>query len=161
MGAISIAADLCTGCQSCEMICSLSHEGSSSPSLSRIQVKRWGEIAVYMPIVCQHCSGAPCITICPTGARKRIPETQAVITDTHWCVGCKSCIYACPYAAPVLHPLTRKTMTCDLCDGRPLCVDACTVGALSFFSEECTPPDRRRIFAREMAQILRAGRLRK
>ena len=161
MGAISIAADLCTGCQSCEMICSLSHEGSSSPSLSRIQVKRWGEIAVYMPIVCQHCSGAPCITICPTGARKRIPETQAVITDTHWCVGCKSCIYACPYAAPVLHPFTRKTMTCDLCDGRPFCVDACTVGALSFVSEEYTPPDRRTIFAREMAQVLRAGRLRK
>ena len=82
MSAVSVLPDLCTGCQSCEMICSLSHEGVSSSSLSRIQIKKWGEIAVYMPIVCQHCSEAPCMAICPTRARKRVPETEAVVTDS-------------------------------------------------------------------------------
>ena len=72
------------------------------------------------------------MTICPTKARKRIPETGAVVTDEKWCVGCKSCIYACPYGAPSIHPVTRKTMTCDLCDGKPRCVETCTVGALSY-----------------------------
>ena len=135
MNAISILPELCTGCQSCEIICSLSHEGVSCSAFSRIQVKSWPEIAVYMPIVCQHCEEAPCVATCPTGARKRVTKTGAVITDTKWCVGCKSCIYACPYGAPVIHPETKRTMTCDLCDGEPLCTQACTVGALSFPSD--------------------------
>jgi Fe-S-cluster-containing hydrogenase component 2 len=157
MSAISVLPDLCTGCKSCEMVCSLSHEGVASPSLSRIQVRTWGEIAVSMPMVCQHCTDAPCITICPTRARKRIPETQAVITDPLWCVGCKSCIYACPYAAPVIHPVQRKTMTCDLCGGEPLCVKVCTVGALSYTSQETTSEDRRKLFARRFVQAYRPG----
>jgi anaerobic carbon-monoxide dehydrogenase iron sulfur subunit len=146
MSAISVLPDLCTGCQSCEMVCSLSHEGACSPSLSRIQVKKWGEIAVYLPIVCQHCTGAPCINVCPTKARKRIPETQAVVTDPRWCVGCKSCIYACPYGAPVLHPRTHKTMTCDLCEGKPLCVEACTTGALSYALEGKISLEKKKLF---------------
>jgi Fe-S-cluster-containing hydrogenase component 2 len=157
MSAISVLPDLCTGCKSCEMACSLSHEGVASPSLSRIQVRAWGEIAVSMPIVCQHCTDAPCITICPTRARKRVPETQAVITDPLWCVGCKSCIYACPYAAPVIHPAQHKTMTCDLCGGEPLCVKVCTVGALSYTSRETTSEDRRKLFARRFVQAYRPG----
>jgi Fe-S-cluster-containing hydrogenase component 2 len=157
MSAISVLPDLCTGCKSCETVCSLSHEGSASPSLSRIQVRTWGEIAVSMPIVCQHCTDAPCITICPTRARKRVPETQAVVTDPLWCVGCKSCIYACPYAAPVIHPAQHKTMTCDLCGGEPLCVKVCTVGALSYTSQETTSEDRRKLFARRFVQAYRTG----
>jgi carbon-monoxide dehydrogenase iron sulfur subunit len=132
MDAISLLPELCTGCLSCEMACSLSHEGSSCSSLSRIQVKKWGEIAINFPILCQHCGDAPCVTICPTTARRREPETGAIVTDEKWCVGCKSCIYACPYGAPVIHPTKGKSMTCDLCDGKPLCVDVCTVGALSY-----------------------------
>jgi carbon-monoxide dehydrogenase iron sulfur subunit len=158
MNAVSALPDLCTGCQSCEMVCSLSHEGTCSPSLSRIQVRKWGEIAVHIPIVCQHCTDAPCITVCPTRARKRIAETQAVITDTQWCVGCKSCIYACPYGAPVIHPRLRKTMTCDLCGGNPLCVEACTVGALSYGSEGRNSFERKKFFAQKVVQPYRIGR---
>ncbi len=157
MSSISVLPDLCTGCQSCEMVCSLSHEGATASSLSRIQVKKWGEIAVYMPIVCQHCTNAPCIKICPTCARKRIPETQAVVTDPKWCVGCKSCIYACPYGAPVIHPHTHKTMTCDLCEGKPLCVEVCTVGALLYASEEKVPDHRKKLAAQRLAQAFRMG----
>ena len=157
MSAVSVLPDLCTGCQSCEMICSLSHEGVSSSSLSRIQIKKWGEIAVYMPIVCQHCSEAPCIAICPTRARKRVPETEAVVTDSRLCVGCKSCIYACPYGAPVVHPVDKKTMTCDLCNGKLLCVDVCPVGALSHASDGKIPLERKKFFAQKLVQTFRPG----
>lgn len=158
MGAISFLPDFCTGCQSCEMVCSLSHEKSSSSTFSRIRVEKWGEIAVYIPIVCQHCEDAPCITICPTLARKRVAETGAVITDDKWCVGCKSCIYACPFNAPSIHPVTRKTMTCDLCDGKPLCVDVCTVGALSYTSDGKLSFQRKRTYGQWVIQSLRSGR---
>jgi len=158
MNAISLLPELCTGCRSCEMACSLSHGGSSIPSLSRIQVKQWGEIVLYFPIVCQHCEDAPCITICPTRARKREAETGAVVTDEKWCVGCKSCIYACPYGAPVIHPGTGKTMTCDLCRGKPECTEACTVGALSYTPEGTPSVDRRNLFAQTIFQAARWGR---
>jgi carbon-monoxide dehydrogenase iron sulfur subunit len=155
--AISILPDLCTGCRSCEMVCSLSHEGVSCSAFSRIQIKKWPEIAVCMPIVCQHCQDAPCMTICPTGARKRIAKTGAVITDAKWCVGCKSCIYACPYGAPVIHPEIKKTMTCDLCDGKPLCTEVCTAGALSY-SDDKFSIERKMVFAQKLAFSLKRGR---
>ncbi len=157
MNAVSVVPDLCTGCQLCETVCSLSHEGVSSPSLSRIHVKKWGEIAVNMPIVCQHCSDAPCITVCPTRARRRLPGIEAVITDVLWCVGCKSCIYACPYAAPVIHPGSGKTMTCDLCGGKPLCIEICTAGALSFTAEGKISSERKKLFAQKFIQGFGAG----
>lgn len=158
MGAISFLPDLCTGCQSCEMVCSLSHEKCSSSAYSRIRVEKWGEIAVYVPIVCQHCESAPCITICPTTARKRVGETGAVVTDGQWCVGCKSCIYACPFNAPNIHPVTRKTMTCDLCDGKPLCVEVCTAGALSYTSDGKLSYLRKRASGQRVMESLKSGR---
>lgn len=147
MNSVSVVPERCTGCQSCEMVCSLSHEGSCSSSLSRIQMKKWEEISVFIPIVCQHCEKPPCVAICPTCARKRDPETGAVITDEKRCVGCKSCLYACPYSAPVLHPVTKRTMTCDLCQGQPLCAQVCTTGALSYLSEGNLSMERKRAFA--------------
>jgi anaerobic carbon-monoxide dehydrogenase iron sulfur subunit len=158
MNAITFLPDLCTGCQSCEMVCSLSHEGISSPSLSRIQIKKWPEIAVFLPVVCQQCEKAPCITICPTKARKRVPETGAIVTDEKWCVGCKSCIYACPYSAPVIHPSEGKTMTCDLCKGKPLCVKVCTVGALSDTAEGKLSPGRKETLGQRFIRSFGTGR---
>ena len=157
MNSISILPEFCTGCQSCEMACSLSHEGACCPFLSRIQVKKWGEISLYFPIVCQHCEDAPCITICPTKARTRDPQTGAAVTDEKWCVGCKSCLYACPYSAPIIHPKTGKTMTCDLCGGKPVCVEACTVGALAYTSAGEHALDRKRALGRQIIQFLKLG----
>jgi anaerobic carbon-monoxide dehydrogenase iron sulfur subunit len=154
---ISVLPDVCTGCESCELVCSLAHEGASCPSLSRIQVKKWGEIALSLPIVCQQCEDPPCMTICPTKARKRIPETGAVVTDEKWCVGCKSCIYACPFSAPVLHPKKGKTMTCDLCGGKPLCVEACTAGALHYTYDGKPAVDRKKFLGQQLLQQIRVG----
>jgi carbon-monoxide dehydrogenase iron sulfur subunit len=156
MSAISIFPERCTGCQSCEMACSLSHEGSCSSSFSRIQIKKWEEISVYIPTVCQHCEKPPCIDVCPTRARKRVPETNAVVTDEELCVGCKSCIYACPYGAPVLHPVTKRTMTCDLCHGHPLCTQVCTAGALYYKPEGDLSIERKKAYGRVFLQSIRA-----
>jgi carbon-monoxide dehydrogenase iron sulfur subunit len=154
MSAICIIPERCTGCQSCEMVCSLSHEGSCSPSLSRIHMKKWEEISVFMPIVCQHCEKPPCISACPTRARKRNAETGAVFTEQEQCVGCKSCLYACPYGAPVLHPVTKRTVTCDLCDGVPLCTQVCTAGALSYTPEGDSSMERKRALGKIYLQSI-------
>jgi tetrathionate reductase subunit B len=52
---------------------------------------------------CNHCSLAPCIDNCPTGASYRGPGGTVQI-DRGKCTGCKNCISACPYGARFVHP---------------------------------------------------------
>ncbi|MGZ3523205.1 MAG: 4Fe-4S dicluster domain-containing protein [Thermodesulfobacteriota bacterium] len=158
MPSISIIPERCTGCHSCEMVCSLAHEGSCSSSLSRIRMKKWEEISVFIPVVCQQCEKPPCMTICPTGARKRVAKTGAVVTDGKRCVGCKSCLYACPYNAPAIHPITKRTITCDLCDGQPLCTRVCTTGALSYIPEGDLSMERKKAFGEIFLQSMKSTR---
>jgi ferredoxin len=48
-------------------------------------------------------------------------------------------------------------MTCDLCGGKPLCVEACTVGALSHASEGKLSIERKKAFAQKIVQTMRPG----
>jgi Fe-S-cluster-containing hydrogenase component 2 len=156
MSAISVIPERCTGCQACEMVCSLSHEDACSSSLSRIRVKKWEEISLFIPIVCQNCEKPPCLDVCPTGARRRVPETGAVVTDEKQCVGCKSCLYVCPNGAPVFHPSTKRTMTCDLCKGKPLCTQICAVGALSYSHERDVSMEKKRVYGKVFLQAVKS-----
>jgi Fe-S-cluster-containing dehydrogenase component len=79
------------------------------------------------------------------------------VTDEKRCVGCKSCLYACPYSAPALHPVTKRTMTCDLCNGQPLCTQVCTAGALSYNPGGDFSTERKRTFGRIFLHSTRSG----
>jgi Fe-S-cluster-containing hydrogenase component 2 len=117
----------CTGCRLCEMACSMLHHGILSPHRARLRVLRFDNGRRNVPVVCQACEDAPCIKTCPMNARRRSAH-QAVITDEERCIGCRACIYICPFGAPVVNPDDGKTLTCDLCaddGGRPWCVNAC------------------------------------
>lgn len=117
----------CSGCRLCEMACSMLHHGILSPHRARLRVLRFGNGRGNMPVVCQACEDAPCIKTCPMNARRRI-DNQAVITDEDRCIGCRACVYICPFGAPVVNPDDGKTLTCDLCadeNGPPGCVSAC------------------------------------
>jgi carbon-monoxide dehydrogenase iron sulfur subunit len=128
---LTIQPQLCTGCRSCEMACSLKHDQACSPLLSRIRVLKWGEVSVNVPLMCQQCEEPPCEKACPTGARVRDAKTGAMVTSENNCIGCRSCIHACPFGAPIVHP-SGKSITCDLCEGDPECVQACTPDALTW-----------------------------
>lgn len=60
-------AHLCTGCRTCQLVCSLFHEGECSPSLSRVALAfKGGEAgATFLP-ECDAC--ARCAAYCPYGA---------------------------------------------------------------------------------------------
>ena len=50
------------------------------------------------------------------------------------CIGCWSCVMACPYGAVQRNLKAKKANKCDLCPERenPACVDACPNRALVY-----------------------------
>jgi Fe-S-cluster-containing dehydrogenase component len=82
-----------------------------------------------------------------------------VFIDSNLCVGCKTCISACPWGAPQWNRDTGKVVKCDYCmdrvdDGnKPACVTACTTHCLDFGRVEDMTQIRRRRHAEATASM--------
>jgi Fe-S-cluster-containing hydrogenase component 2 len=114
----------CTGCRTCEIACSLRHEGWMWPEASRIRVFMLFP-GVEVPHLCSQCDDYPCVKSCPVEALSVDQKTSAVIVDREKCISCGACIKACPGEVPFLHPGDNKATICDLCNGDPECVKLC------------------------------------
>lgn len=89
----------------------------------------------YFPLLCLHCDDAPCIDACISGAMKRDRKTGLVNVDREQCVGCWSCVMACPFGAVSRGRNNDKpALKCDGCLdlGEPACVKFCKAKALVF-----------------------------
>ncbi len=117
----------CSGCRRCEIVCSLSHEGKIWPEASRVRVFMLVP-GVEVPHLCAQCHDYPCVDACPTGALTISKETEAVLVNKQKCTACGNCIDACPGKVPFIHPAEDYAVICDLCEGQPKCVEACTKG---------------------------------
>jgi Fe-S-cluster-containing hydrogenase component 2 len=126
----------CTGCRLCELVCSVSHDGISNPTRSRVKVIKWEDRGVYVPMVCQQCENAPCESVCPTGAIKRDEDDGYLAVDYNICIGCRSCVNVCPFGAMNYNTTDKRVFKCDLCGGKPQCVSFCDVKAVDFVQAE-------------------------
>ncbi|MBP2649954.1 MAG: 4Fe-4S ferredoxin, iron-sulpur binding protein [Firmicutes bacterium] len=141
--------DKCIGCRTCEVACVQAHRlGQSVASLTekffspRLTVIQTAKISV--PIQCRHCEDAPCAKVCPVKAIVQRDRSVQVISNK--CIGCKSCIMACPYGAIELGAAEADVdggnkvdaIKCDLCrdtiDG-PACIKVCPTKALRKIDE--------------------------
>jgi Fe-S-cluster-containing dehydrogenase component len=126
---VTIDPDKCTGCRACQMACSIKHFGFCSPAHALIKVHEFVDQQVFIPVICQACETATCEKVCPTNARRRLPN-GAMGTDPDRCIGCRGCVYACPFNSLAVDPETGQAKSCDLCqdeaDG-PWCVRACAL----------------------------------
>jgi len=122
--------DRCVGCRSCAAACFYSHRGIGSVAYGIIEEGT-------LPIICRQCEDPACVAACPVEALRREPN-GVVRRSLLLCIGCGSCVIACPFG--VIHPdLQRHQVAkCDLCEerveagGLPRCVAACPSGALRF-----------------------------
>ena len=155
-------AEDCVGCHACEIHCKTNKGLGAGPSPCRIvTVLEPGHPRarfVFMP--CFHCEDAACQAVCPTRAIQQRERDGIVFIEAALCIGCKSCIAACPWGAAQWDPVAKKAVKCDYCKDRldvglqPACVTKCLTGCLSFGEVGAAAHERRE----RQAQLLAAGR---
>ena len=122
--------DRCIGCRSCSAACFYSHRGMPNVAYGVIEEGR-------LPVICRQCEDPACVDACPVEALRREPS-GVVRRSRMLCIGCGSCVIACPFGS--IHPDLKQHQVakCDLCEERvaegrtPHCVATCTSGALRF-----------------------------
>lgn len=152
----------CIGCFSCESHCKTKNALPVGPRFCQIisvgpkLVNNLPRMAyTFMP--CFHCEEPWCVAACPTGAVQKRQKDGIVFVEESLCVGCKSCITACPWGAPQWNPETRKSVKCDYCKDRidqglePACVAKCVTQCLHFGETSSKTKTARERFAREVA----------
>ncbi|MFZ5760856.1 MAG: 4Fe-4S dicluster domain-containing protein [Thermodesulfobacteriota bacterium] len=157
----------CVGCRTCEAACN-KEQGLPEPNKPfddysvfdehrhgglprRTTEKEYTVVAryevegreqpVYRKFQCNHCNEPACLTSCFVNAYKKTPE-GAVVYDASVCVGCRTCMIACPFYVPAysyssaINPVVKKCIMCydtRLKFGRPpACVEACPQGVMTF-----------------------------
>lgn len=141
-GLLVVNAAKCTGCQRCEINCTLTNDGECSTYISRIKVARnlhmngeYGMLNnsfVYYPDTCRQCKEPACGNACPQKAIST-NAAGARVVDQELCIGCGACTQACPWHLPTVNPVTNKSSKCVACGA---CINGCPSGALSIVKWE-------------------------
>ncbi len=152
-GYLLVDTKKCQGCQTCMLACSLVHEGFESLSLARIQIVQnpFNTFPDDINIAqCRQCVAPACLAACPVGALHVDKFHGNVRTvNKRKCIGCKSCITACPFAParPIWNFQEVYAQKCDLCassvfwneqggpGGKQACVTVCPMKAIQFTAE--------------------------
>ncbi len=134
-----IDQDRCIGCHACTVACKEEHDvavGVFRTWVKYIEKGSYPDVRRHFGVMrCNHCDSAPCVEICPTSALFR-RENGIVDFDNSRCIGCKSCMQACPYDALYIDPKTDTAAKCNFCAHRvdigvePACVIVCPTQAI-------------------------------
>jgi len=138
------AYSICTGCKSCEILCSLAHFGVVNPQRSAIKLGVAPIKSMMHDIyACQQCGDHPCYDACPKQDEAMcIDENGIVYVEKDACIGCGRCEKACPYDPPRVHVARvngeRFAVKCDMCrgiEGGPVCTRNCPAMVLGLASQ--------------------------
>jgi Fe-S-cluster-containing hydrogenase component 2 len=140
---------LCTGCHSCELVCSLVHDGVTGPCHGRIKLQLGNVKTMYHQIMsCQQCEDHPCYDCCPKKDSAMCVDNNGIVyINEKECIGCGKCVKNCKFTPSRINLIKskdktkRKAKKCDLCRNReegPACVQYCPARCLGL-SEEPLP----------------------
>ena len=129
----------CIGCHACTVACKSEHDvpiGVNRTHVKYIEKGEYPDVTREFSVHrCNHCEDSPCTTICPTTALFT-REDGIVDFDDERCIGCKSCMQACPYDALYIDPNKGTAAKCNYCAHRiehsyePSCVIVCPTEAI-------------------------------
>ncbi|MBN1482950.1 4Fe-4S dicluster domain-containing protein [candidate division KSB1 bacterium] len=97
---------------------------------------------------CRQCKDAFCVAACPKEALER-QESGTIKRYNMRCVGCKSCILACPFGTIFPEVINYVTTKCDFClnqlkedpDYTPLCVKTAPSGTFQMVEIDEKPEE--------------------
>lgn len=152
----------CTACRGCQVACKQWNELPASKTNNfgsyqnppDLQPNTWtlirfqeiedtnGKVKwLFRKDGCMHCTDAGCVKVCPSGALY-YTELGSVGLNKEKCIGCKECMFACPFGIPKFDKVTNKVAKCDFCFTRlaanqpQACVLSCPTGALQVGEKE-------------------------
>jgi Fe-S-cluster-containing dehydrogenase component/formate-dependent nitrite reductase membrane component NrfD len=138
----------CIGCHACTVACKEEHNvplGVNRTWVKYIEKGRYPDTRRHFAVLrCNHCDDAPCVEICPTAALFRRAD-GIVDFDHERCIGCKSCMQACPYDALYIDSERNTAAKCNFDASRidmgykPACEVVCPTQAI--LSGDLDDPD--------------------
>jgi Fe-S-cluster-containing dehydrogenase component/formate-dependent nitrite reductase membrane component NrfD len=163
--AMAIDLSQCIGCHACTIACKSEHDIPIGSWRCWVKEVEKGEFPrtrrEFLPVLCNQCDDAPCQNICPTRALFRRPD-GIVDLDPEWCIGCKSCMIACPYDQLFIDPNTNTAEKCNFCANRlevglePACVVVCPTQCRIFGDREDADSRLSRLIAHEAVTVRKA-----
>ncbi len=149
----------CIGCQACVVACKSENNvplgvfrtvvdvletGHMEKDPNGMVVTEEGNFAPnvkksMLPRICNHCDEPPCVEVCPVKATYK-RQDGIVLIDYDVCIGCGTCIQACPYDMRYFNPIQHTADKCTFCVDRvdnglePACVTSC-VGRARIFGD--------------------------
>lgn len=134
----------CISCHACEVACQLENDAPPGVQLRHVRSHIAGKFPACslrsISTACFHCNDPACVSACPAGALRRMPDGIVEHIRTR-CIGCGYCIQTCPFHVPRFSPAQHTMRKCSFCihridSGRePACVSKCTTGALTYYPD--------------------------
>ncbi len=134
---IKVDTKKCVGCRACEIACSAFHAipkfSSVNSARSRIMVTMDEVRDVFVPLRAGDYAQAEC------------NGRNAYVIDGKEYDQCTFCPASCPSRDAFKEPDSGLPLKCDMCESqppleKPMCVDACTFGALIYEEKEVAIP---------------------
>ena len=99
----------CVGCGACALACKTEN---NTQARANGQTYNWADF-IYkeegkfpnvsfsaIPVLCNHCSDAPCVKACPVQPKAMFKTADGItMHNDERCIGCRRCQKACPYSA--------------------------------------------------------------
>ncbi len=142
--------EFCTGCRACTIGCKSENNTPVGVDYTRViyvESGKYPDTRRYaVPMPCMQCGKPPCLAACPVGAISKNTKNGIVEIDSDRCIGCRYCVWACPFGAPQYSSEKRITEKCTLCSHKtvdangdptgklPACVSTC-VGRMRIFGD--------------------------
>jgi len=152
----------CIGCHACTTACKSEHDVAVGVNRTYVKQVEKGEFPdtrrIFSVMRCNHCTDAPCVEICPVEALFT-REDGIVDFDNNRCIGCKSCMQACPYDALYIDPNTNTAAKCNYCAHRvdvgrePACVTVCPEHAIIAGDMENPHTEISQLLARQQVKV--------